>query len=182
MAETDDYPRSGRLVAAIFHDMARFRAAVDALVGAQVDPARISILGPHEAVQDHFAGRVPEASELADRPDTPRESLDDQTAVHRALRIVGETAAAIGLMGATAAAYAVGGPVGVAIGVGADTEASVEGTLERFVDQGNLARYKQSLADGGLVLWVQVFSAEEQGRAAELLTGAGGEGVHAVET
>ena len=182
MPTSSDYPRSGRLVAAVFHDADSFRGAITALVSADFDPAQISILAPHEAVRDHFGGQMPSAEVLANRPDTPRESLDTQTAVHRFFNLIGETVAAIGLFGAAAAAYAVGGPVGVAVGVGADADATVEGTLERYVESGSVARYKESLEAGGLVLWVEVHGAEDEDRATDLLKQAGGEQVHAVDT
>lgn len=181
MAISPDFPNSGRLVAAIFHDADSFRAAITELVSADFDPAQVSILAPHEAVRDHFGGQVPTADVLADRSDTPRESLDNQTAVHRFFNLIGETVAAIGLFGAAAAAYAVGGPVGVAIGVGADADATVEGTLERYVESGSVARYRESLEAGGLVLWVEVHAVEDEDRAAVLLKQVGGKQVHSVD-
>lgn len=181
MSQDESFPSAGRYVAVVFLELAAFRSALDSLVEGGFDPAGISVLGDYDAVQDHFGGRIPEASEIADRPDAPRESLDTQSSVHRALNVIGETLAAIGLLGASAAAFAVGGPVGVAVGVGADTEATVEGTLERFVEKNLSARYKESLGTGGLVAWVHVYSQDEQEKAEKILKEAGGHHVHAVE-
>jgi hypothetical protein len=181
MPEEDSYPNSGRYVAVVFFDLKSFRSALDALLEGGFDPAGISVLGEYDAVQDHFGGKIPDAAKIADRPDTPRESLDTQTAVHRAMTIIGETLAAIGVMGASAAAYAVGGPVGVAVGIGADTETTVEKTLDRFVETSLANRYKESLATGGLVAWVHVYDTDRQAKAEQILGKAGGHHVHAVD-
>ena len=167
-------------VAAVFDDAAKFKDALQDLVHAGFDHDRISILAAHDDVAAHFGGEVPEARQLEDRRDAPRESLDVQHRIQSAIHALGEVVGSLAMVAAAGAAYAVGGPVGVASVAGEQTEESVEGTLERFVDTQYAERYRETLADGGLVCWVAVAGAAEARKAQGLLEAAGGADVHTV--
>ncbi len=54
---------------AIFDDATAFRGALQALLSARFDRARISVLAEHSIVADRFGGTIPPGSELADRPE-----------------------------------------------------------------------------------------------------------------
>lgn len=166
-----------RTVAAIFHDVAAFEGALDALMAAGFDASAISVLGSHRALVDHF-GDIPSPEELADSPGTPRDSLDTENTMQRAIDIIGDTLAAISEIGAAAAAYAVGGPVGVASGAADATDRTVEGLLSGYVDASYRDRFEENVRDGGLVCWVFAADAGGAERAAQVLTDAGGEHVH----
>lgn len=166
-----------RTVAAVFHDVAAFEGALDALMAAGFDASAISILGSHQALVDHF-GEIPAPEELADAPDTPRDSLDTENTLHRAIDIIGDTLATISEIGAAAAAYAVGGPVGIASGAADTTDRTVEGLLSGYVDGRYRERFEENVRDGGLVCWVHAGDADGAARAAQVLSDAGGEHVH----
>ncbi len=167
-------------VAGIFQDVTQFQRALGDLVAAGVQPESISVLGNHEAVSDHFGGTVPEARQLADRLDTPRESLDEDHAVARAIRLIGEGLSIIGTIGAAGIAFAVGGPVGVAVGAGTATETKVDDVLLKYVDRTHTERFEQSIRDGGIVCWVHARNEDEAKLALRLLSASGGADVHRV--
>jgi hypothetical protein len=170
-----------RHVAAVFDDVTAFEAALDRLEAAGISASAVSILGSHGALRDHFGEAIPPIENLADRQDTPREALDVQSGLSRIIHAVGEGLATVGMIGMTGIAYAVGGPVGIASVVSNETEASVEGALERYVDEHYRERFRESVAAGGIVLWVEAPGAAEEKRLAKLLEEAGGAEVHAVD-
>jgi hypothetical protein len=177
MSNDRSYPH---LLTAVFAEVAPFRKVLRALVGAGFDQTDVSVLAPHQAVADHFDGIVPAPPQLADRPDTPRRDLEPESTVEAVVHAIAEGLSVIGALGAAGAAYAVGGPVGVASGAGAAVETSVEEVLDRFVEDGLARRFKENLADGGLVVWVRVRDREAAERARDLLAKHGGSEIHAV--
>ena len=177
---TDRGRNSDSFVAAIFHDLDPFKQALSALLAAGTEPANISVLGEHQAVLDHFGGIVPDAKDLADRLDSPREPLDMEQAVERAVRLIGEGLSIIGTIGAAGLAYAVGGPVGIAVGAGAAAETKVDDILLDYVDRSYSERFEQSIRDGGLVCWVHARNADEADAVSGILSGNGGTEVHCV--
>ena len=171
---------AGVYVAAVFQQVESFRGALGSLLEAGFQAANISILGEHQSVADHFGGEVPTAKEISDRLDTPREPVDDEQAVEKAVRILGESLSIVGTIGAAGLAYAVGGPVGVAVGAGTATETKIGDVLLGRVDRHYAERFEHSIRDGGLVCWVHAYGAEEAERAAHILTTNGGIEVHQV--
>jgi hypothetical protein len=180
MAAKQAKPVGGRSVTAIFHNADAFTKALGALLKAGFDRAAISVLADHDAVKDHF-GRIPDAGELADRPDTPREDLDTEGALHRAIHFIAETAAIIGEIGVAGAAFAVGGPVGVASGAATATDLELNDVFTRYVDRRYRDRFAESVRDGGVVCWVHVKDNAARGRAQATLEASGGEHVHTVD-
>lgn len=160
-----------------FHDVAGFEQALRGLLKAGFDAGAISVLGSHDAIVEHF-GRVPQPEELADAPDTPREALDTERAVRKAVEFIAETLALVTEVGTAAAAYAVGGPVGVAAGSADMAELNVENVLSRFVDSGYHERFEQNVRDGGLICWVHTTGKRSIGKARKALEAAGGTQIH----
>jgi hypothetical protein len=180
MAAKQAVPGEGHTVAGIFHDADAFAGALGALLKAGFDRAAISILADHDAVKDHF-GHIPAPEELADRPDTPREDLDTEGALHRAIRFITETIAIIGEIGVAGAAFAVGGPVGAASGAATAADLSLGDIFTRYIDRQYHDRFEASVRDGGVVCWVHARDAKARDAASAALTEAGGEHVHEVE-
>ena len=169
-----------RHLVAVFHSVEDFKGALGDLLKKKFDPARISVLAEHGAVSDHFGGEIPSAAEMANRPDTPREDLDSESAVDTAVRFIAETVSTITTIGAAGLAYAVGGPVGVAAATADETETSIEDLLGRNVDRAMTKRFEESLADGGLVCWVHTMDDGETDAAREILTAHRGSHIHSV--
>lgn len=167
-------------VVAIFHNAAAFEGALEALIAIGIDRGAISILANHDMVRDHF-GDIPEAGQMADRPDTPREDLDTQGALRAAINFIAESAAAVGEIGAAAMAYAVGGPVGVASATSTLVNLNVGDMLSGYVARQYHGRFERSVRDGGVICWVHVRQAGRVREIIDLLTDKGGENAHSVE-
>ena len=170
-----------RHVAAIFDTATAFEQALDRLQEAGIETDAISILGAHGALKDHFGDAIPPVEVLADRRDTPREGLDVQRGVAKAIHALGEGLATIGMIGMTGIAYAVGGPVGLASMVSDETEASVENAIDRHVGEHYREQYKEAVGDGGLVMWVAVQDTAGEKHVTKLLEAADGTHIHAVD-
>jgi hypothetical protein len=171
---------SGKQVTAVFRDVDAFKDALRALVAAGFEPHAISVLAPHDLVESHFGGDVPMPEVLEEDAGTPRERLDLQERLHATIHALGEFVGSVVMVAAAGAAYAVGGPVGTAAMAGDSTENTVESTLDGFVDAAYTERFKDTLADGGLVCWVAAATDDAEAKAAALLGGAGGDHVHTV--
>jgi hypothetical protein len=165
---------------AVFNDAKAFTRALESLVENGFTQSEISILGNHQDIVDHF-GSIPAVDELADRADTPRESLDAHVSVRGVIDFLSETLAVVAELGTAAAAYAVGGPIGVASGASEQTDATVGGFLSRFADEHWQHRLEQSIRDGGIVCWVHASDAAAAGRAARVLDEAGGDHIHRID-
>lgn len=165
------------VIVATFRSSDRFVTALEALLDAGLGSDQISVLGDHEAITDRF-GYVPPVGELADRPDTPRESLDSRTTIDHVIDAISETVAVLAEIGAATAAYAVGGPVGVATGASAATQLSVDDLLSEHIDEDWREQLQQSVRDGGIICWVHANTADEKTRAETVLRASGGEHTH----
>ncbi|MHA1536825.1 MAG: hypothetical protein ACTSUD_04655 [Alphaproteobacteria bacterium] len=173
-------PGNAPYVAGVFHNADAFMGALQALLTAGFERASISVLADHQAIEDHF-GRIPKAEKLTERGDTPREDLDIRGGLNAAIAFIAETAAIIGEIGAAGIAFAIGGPVGVASGASTAVDLKISDVMSRFIDARYHERYEQSVADGGVICWVHVQSAEEAGKAKATLSAAGGTDVHDVD-
>ncbi len=181
MAKDDAKGTTGdHYLVAVFDDAAAFRGGLQALLSARFDRARISVLAEHRIVADRFGGTIPPGSELADRPETPREDLDTEGALHKAIDVIAEGVSLIGMVGTAAMAYVLGGPVGVATGIGSSTEATVAGVLQSHVDDSYKERFAESVRDGGVVCWVHVHGPVEDQAARRALLENGAGDVHEI--
>ncbi len=169
-----------RSVAGIFRDVAAFERSLDGLLKAGFDASTISVLGSHQAIVDHF-GWVPRLKEMADSPDTPREALDTEVALHKAIDFIAGTLALISEVGAAAAAYAVGGPVGVAAGSADLIDTTVDSVLSGYVDDSYRERFEQNVRDGGMICWVHTPRDDAVAAASQVLAAAGGKYIHETE-
>jgi hypothetical protein len=170
---------SRQTVVGIFHEVPAFERALDELLKAGFDASAISVLGSHKALLDHF-GKIPPPTDIADAPDAPRDPLDTEVALHRAIDFIAGTFAIISEVGVAAAAYAVGGPVGVAAGSATVADTTVDSVLSNYVDDSYRSRFEENIRDGGVICWVEASTAHAAAKASQVLTAAGGEHVHAV--
>lgn len=169
-----------RSVAGVFRDAAAFEGALAALLKGGFDADAVSVLGSHQAILDHF-GRIPRPSVLSESPDTPREALETETVLRKAIDVIAGTLAVIGEVGAAAAAYAVGGPVGVSAKLADLTDSTVENVLAGYIDETYHERFEQNVKDGGVICWVHAPTDEAAAKAAQILTDAGARHVHETE-
>lgn len=169
-----------RSVVGIFRAVAAFEHALDGLLKAGFEPSTISVLGNHQAIVDHF-GQVPRLDKMADAADTPREALDTEVALHKAIDFIAGTLALISEVGVAAAAYAVGGPIGVAAGSADRVDTTVDSVLSGYVDNSYHKRFEQNVRDGGMICWVHTPDDAAVAAASQVLAVAGGEHIHETE-
>ena len=173
----------GREVAAVFRSEDGLTSAVDDLQQNGVDRARLSVLAtgtPEKGAKLRAAGfaTVLDVLSAADVPRTSYTQPEDlgtaKGAIISGLVYLGAT------LGAGLAAAAAG-PALAPIIAGAVASGAAGGGVGAFLSHrlgGIHARYiEESLAHGGLVLWVRVKSAEDELSVIDLLTAAAGEHV-----
>lgn len=165
------------LVVGVFTSPAQFSNALEKLVGAGFAQADISILGNHQDILDHF-GNIPGIDDLADRPDTPRDTLEGHATMRGVIDFLADSLAVVAEIGSAAAAFAVGGPIGVATGTSAKAEESLGGFLTEIADDHWQNRLEQSARDGGIICWVRAPDAELAQQAEAMLKEAGGDHIH----
>ena len=165
----------------VFHDEARFLAAMDELHSSGFDRAEISLLAAEGSVREKLGHGYRRIAELEDDPRVPRaayvstESIGDaQGGVVGLLMYVGATAAAGAILasggtlaGAVIAAAMAGGAGGMA---GA--------ALARLIGAHHAQHLQDQLDAGGLVLWVHLRDAEHGTRAREILGRHGATDIH----
>lgn len=171
-----------RYAAGAFGSVPTFQQAIRDLIGAGIAVERISVLGRHDEVTHNFKGIVPDPDTLMDSPDTPREPYVLHEAVRNAIHILAESIATIGMIAMAGASYAVGGPVGAAAVSADNAEVKVESLLDDFVDRADVANFRRTLEDGGLICWVECATETELTEAMGILRNSGGSHVHPVET
>tara|TARA_R110002110_G_scaffold85816_1_gene223282 strand:+ start:25532 stop:26092 length:561 start_codon:yes stop_codon:yes gene_type:complete len=165
------------LVVGVFDDADAFMAAMQKLVEGGHRRNGISILGNHQDLLDHF-GTVPDVNELADRMDTPRDSLESHETLDGVIGFLSDSLAVVAQIGTAAAAFAVGGPIGVSTGAAAETEDNLGGFLDRISDEHWRRRLEQSVRDGGIICWVRADDTDTANKAEDILAAAGGGHIH----
>ena len=169
-----------RSVVGIFRDVAAFERMLGDLLKAGFDPSSISVLGNHQAIVDHF-GQFPRLEEITDAVDTPREALDTEVSLHKAIEFIASTFAVISEVSVATAAYAVGGPVGVAAASANLTDATVDSVLSGYVDDTYHRLFQENVRDGGMICWVQTPDDDAAALATQMLTASGGQHIHKTE-
>jgi hypothetical protein len=164
-----------REVAAIFDNAETLEKAVFALQTHGFDRAAFSLLATEHAVEQKLGQRYKHIEEMEGEPKAPRETF-----FSRASRLEAEygLAPALALMtaavvGATATAITV--PILVAAGSGA----VVGGALGYLIHRHHAALLKEQLERGGLLLWVNVRTPEEESKAIQILQAHAARHVHA---
>lgn len=172
--------KNNQSVVGVFREVAAFERALDRLLKAGFEASAISVLGSHKEIIDQF-GRIPRPNEMTDNPHTPRETLETESALHKAVDVIAGTLALISEVGAAAAAYAIGGPVGVAAASADLTESTIDHVLSGYIDDSYREQFEENLRDGGLICWVLTPDDKAAVAAARILALAGGHYVHEAE-
>jgi hypothetical protein len=168
-------------VVAIFHAPEEFENAIDELLSSGFDRAQLSLLASREAVSKKLDHRYRPAGEMEDDPSVPRAAFVSSAAIGDAkggliggLAYVGATLAAGvvvvagGALAATIAAAAVAGGAGGLAG----------SVLARWLGDHHAAYLERQIENGGLLLWVRAWTAEDEARATQILGKHSGDDVH----
>lgn len=174
---------ANREIVAIFHSADAFAEAAGALQANGIDRARLSVLATgteKQGVALRAAG-FKSVRDVLDAPNVPRTSYTQPEDITTAKGTVVSTLIYVGAtLGAGLAAAAAGPIIAGAIASGA-----VGGGIGAYLDHrfgGKHGRYlEQSLAHGGLVLWVHLNEGDDEQRIIDLLTKNGGQDARSQE-
>jgi outer membrane lipoprotein SlyB len=169
-----------REASAVFDKAQELQAAAEQLLGAGFTHADISVLGSEAALRAKFGGKVPNASELAANPDTPRAALVSSGARTEGLAAIAGIPVYVGGAGAAAVAALEGATAlataGAAVGVGL-----AAGALGLYVEHRMAKRHSDQidkhLKNGGLVLWVRTDDSSKEMDALKLLRKSGAQDI-----
>ncbi len=171
-------PETSHSVAAVFHDVERFEAALSALSEAGFAREAVSVLSPRGTLAERYGDSIPSPEALEDDPTSPREPLARQNPWRDFAHAVAEGLGIVSLYAVAGASFFVGGPVGVASMSGDSTERSIEAALGGWVDDAWRTHYREAVEAGGVVCWVHADSTVEVRTAERVLREVGGEHVH----
>jgi hypothetical protein len=170
-------------VVGVFPDEAELEAAVDQLLLSGFDRQQISVLAnwPSRSEGRGSAAGIPAATALEDDPRTrPGAFVLSASRTEFEAAAVGPPVYVAGL-GGYAAVVASGGSLALALAalllVGAGG-ACLGGFLARTIARSHREAIAAQVARGGLLLWVQVRSADQEGRAMRVLKEHGARHVH----
>jgi hypothetical protein len=164
-----------REVVAVLDDADALDAAVYELETHGFDRAAFSLLASEHAVEEKLGHRYRRIEEMEDEPKAPRETffsrasrLEAEYGLAPALALLAAVTVGFGAVAATL-------PVLVAAGGGA----AVGAALGRLIHQQHAERLREQLARGGLLLWVNVRTPEEESKALTILKAQAARDVHA---
>ena len=168
-------------VVAIFHSPEDFESAIDELLSSGFDRAELSLLASREAVSEKLDHHYRTASQMEDDPSVPRAAFVSSAAIGDAK---GGLVGGLAYVGATLAAGVVvmaGGALAATIGaaVVAGGAGGLSGSvLARWLGDHHVSHLEQQIENGGLLLWVRAWTAEDEDRATQILGRHSGEDVH----
>jgi len=171
-------PETSHSVAAVFHDVDRFEAALSALSEAGFAREAVSVLSSRGTLVERYGDTVPAPEALEDDPTSPREPLARQNPWRDFAHAVAEGLGIVSLYAVAGASIFVGGPIGVAAVSGDTAERAVDAALAGWVDDAWRAHFREAVEAGGVVCWVHADSKVEVRAAERVLREAGGEHVH----
>lgn len=167
---------------AVFHASEDLESAIDELLSSGFDRAELSLLASHDAVVKKLGHHYRPAPETAHDRSIPRAAFVSSAAIGDAegaliggLTYVGATLAAGmivvsgGALAATIAAAVLAGGAGGLFGA----------VLAGWVGHHHAKYLGEQIDNGGLLLWVRAWNADDELRATEILRRHSGERVHA---
>ncbi len=174
-------PDTSREAVGVFHDIASFDAAIDALQSAGFDRAEISLLAEEKTVTEKLGHKYVRAEELEDDPKVPRAAYvgregvaQGQAAIVGGLFMLGSLAAT-GVVVASGGALAAVAVAALAGGGGAGLLGSV---ISSLLGKHHADHLESQLKKGGLLLWVGLRDEAHEKRAVEILSEHSADDVH----
>jgi hypothetical protein len=169
------HPFSAREVVAVLDSAEALENAVFTLETHGFDRAALSVLASEHAAERTLGHRFRRVEEMEDEPKAPR-----ATFFSRVSQVEAEFGLAPGLAFVAAVALGLGtAPVALPMLVGAGGGAAIGAVLGRLIHVRHAERLAEQLARGGLLLWVNVRTPEEERKAIAALEALGARDVHA---
>lgn len=150
-------------VVAVFDDADALDKAVYALETRGFDRAAFSLLASEQAVVQKLGHRYRRVRDTEDDPEVPRETF-----FSRVSRLEAEYLPAPALAAVGALVLAGTGTILPAV-IAASGGALVGAILGRLMHQRHAVRVQEQLERGGLLLWISIRNAREEGTALEVL-------------
>jgi hypothetical protein len=169
------HPASAREVVAVFATAEALESAIFALETHGFDRAAFSLLASEHAAERSLGHRFRRVEEMEDEPKAPR-----ATFFSRVSQAEAEFGLAPGLAFVGAVALGLGtAPASLPMLLAAGGGAAIGAVLSRLIHQHHAERIAEQLARGGLLLWVNVRTPDEERKAIAALEEAGARDVHA---
>jgi hypothetical protein len=164
---TENTPRYDREIVAIFRSPQRLDAAVSDLCSAGWDRAELSLLGP----QEHLAPGKNSAEQATD-PSAPRTPVFSDSDARQERTLAASLAGVVAGFIASGAIVATGGTAVVAlIGAAAAGGSGVAAGefIGRMFNKNMTEPMEDQIAQGGIVLWALLRSADQESQARAIL-------------
>jgi hypothetical protein len=168
-------PSHIREVVAVFDDAEALEDAVFDLETHGFDRAAFSLLASEHAVEQKLGHRYRRVEEIEDEPKAPRETF-----FSRVSRLEVEYGLAPTFAFVAAVAVGLGStPVTLPMLVAAGSGLAIGAALGRIMHQHHAERLREQLERGGLLLWVNIRSPDEERKAMTSLKTHGARDLHA---
>lgn len=166
-------------VVGIFDDKESLDSAVAELEVTNFSRDKLSVLGSQKAMEEHFGKAEVPPEKAEDDPDAPRSPPvhpEEETLGTAAIVGGGAYVGAVGLAVAAGAAFTVPAVLtAAALGGGAG------GVLAKLLGDYYTGHIENQIEKGGLLLWVQTPTADEEEQAKQIIEKHGGHDVHVRE-
>jgi hypothetical protein len=168
----------------VFKDENDLENALDELQESGFDRSEISLLANEKTVEERLGHYYEKTSEAADDPDAPRVAYTARESLGAAEGALIGAPLYVAALTSAGLALAAGGPIAMAIAaaaIGGGAGALAGATLAGFVDKKHVEEIETQLEHGGIVVWVDLRSAEQEARAMDILNEHNAKEVHVHE-
>ena len=173
---TDPSPNYDQEIVGIFRSPQRLDAAVSDLCSAGWDRAELSLLGP----QEHLVPGTKSAEQGAD-PSAPRTAIFSDADARQERTLAASLAGVVAGFIASGAIVATGGTAIVALvgAAAAGGSGAVAGEfIGRMLNKNMTEPMENQIAQGGIVLWALLRSADQESQARAILAKHGAGDIH----
>ena len=184
MTNTGENADKVREAVGIFDDPETLAAVIDALMIAGFDRADLSILAGVDTVEKKLRRHFSRIEELEDDSNTARGNYVSQESLGAAEGMLFGLPMYVAAGIAAGLATAAGGPLGatlVATVASGGAGAAIGAVLARLLGKKHAAELESQLARGGLLLWVRVWTPQQENVAVEILSEHSAHDVHVHE-
>ncbi len=163
---------------AIFHDVRGLDEAVGALIQAGFEKDGINLLASEATVEEKLGHRYERVEELEDDPAAPRIAYRSLADFAENERTIASSLTYVPAMLAAGTVVASAGVVAAAITGAAVGGAVLSTVLARWLDKNHADHLQEQMEHGGLLLWVNTPTEEQQKAAVRILKGHAAFDVH----
>jgi hypothetical protein len=182
--EPSTFDYAVREAVGLFHSEDELEDAIEALELAGFDRAQINLLAAQRSAEERLRHRITDQRELEDSDAAPLGVHADRHEVAEGKAALVSGLALVGSFAAIGAVVATGGGLAAVIAAAAvagGAGGGIGGLIARTVGQHRAQEIEAQLAAGGLLLWVELRSPEQEQKAIEILKRHSAADVHVHE-